>query len=36
VHLGSDKGGWRISERALDAFLRHRQRPVRKPEDGPE
>jgi excisionase family DNA binding protein len=22
VHLGSDKAGWRISERDLDAFIR--------------
>ena len=27
--LGSDKAGWRISERDLDAFLRHSQRPVK-------
>ena len=29
VWLGSDKAGWRISERDLDAFLRRSQRRVR-------
>jgi excisionase family DNA binding protein len=24
VHLGSDKAGWRVSERELDAFIRDR------------
>jgi excisionase family DNA binding protein len=26
VHLGSDRGGWRISERDLDAFIQDRTR----------
>jgi excisionase family DNA binding protein len=25
VHLGSRKGGWRVSERDLEAFLRERR-----------
>jgi excisionase family DNA binding protein len=29
VWLGSDKAGWRISERDLDAFLHRSQRRVR-------
>jgi hypothetical protein len=34
--MGSDKAGWRLSERDLDAFLRRSQRQVSKHNDRPE
>ena len=36
VWLGSDKAGWRIIERDLDAFLRRSQRRVRQHTGRPE